>query len=87
MTSLFDHSTSQARIVNHKAEVSPTLLNRDGETADQSCGFFEGPAVLMFEESGESLNTFVVAVKKPLCHRLECQPMKAFVDEPWEPSC
>ncbi len=63
MTSLFDHSTSQPRIVNHKAEVSPTLLNRDGETADQSCGFFEGPAVLMFEESGEPLNTFVVAVK------------------------
>jgi hypothetical protein len=46
-----------------EAEVSPTLLNRDGETADQSCGFFEGPAVLMFEQSGEPLNTFVVAVK------------------------
>jgi hypothetical protein len=46
-----------------KVEVSPTLLNRDGKTADQSCGFFEGPVVLMFEESGEPLNTFVVAVK------------------------
>jgi hypothetical protein len=46
-----------------EAEVSPTSLDRDGETADQSCGFFEGPAVLMFKESGEPLNTFVVAAK------------------------
>jgi hypothetical protein len=55
-----DHASG---LVNHKAEVSPTLLNRDGKTADQSCGFIEGPAVFMFEESGEPLNTFVVAVK------------------------
>jgi hypothetical protein len=40
----------------------PTLLDRDGKAADQSCGFLEGPTVLVLEEGGEPLNTLIVAV-------------------------
>ena len=43
--------------------LTPPLLNGDGKTADQPCDRLQVPAVLMFEESGEPLNTFVVAVK------------------------
>ena len=46
------------------AEIKPPLLNRDGKTADQPCDRFQIPGVLAFEESGEPLNTFVVAVQK-----------------------
>jgi hypothetical protein len=39
------------------------LLDGDGKTADQSCGFLEGLAVPAFEEGGEPLNTFIVTVQ------------------------
>ena len=52
------------RLGYHEAEINPLLLNRDGKTADQPCDRFQFPAVLVFEESGEPLNTFVVAVQK-----------------------
>jgi hypothetical protein len=44
------------------AEIKPPLLNRDGKTADQPCNRFQILGVLL-EESGEPLNTFVVAVQ------------------------
>ncbi len=46
------------------AEIKPPLLNRDGKTADQPCDRFQVPGVLVFEQSGEPLNTFVVAVQQ-----------------------
>jgi hypothetical protein len=46
------------------AEIKPPLLNRDGKTADQPCDRFQILGVLVLEESGEPLNTFVVAVQK-----------------------
>ena len=52
------------RLRYHEAEIDPPLLNRDGKTADQPCDRFQVLAVLVFEESGEPLNTFVVAVQK-----------------------
>ena len=45
-------------------EIKPPLLNRDGKTADQPCDRLQVPGVIVFEESGEPLNTFVVAVQK-----------------------
>jgi hypothetical protein len=44
--------------------LTPPLLNGDGKTADQPCDRLQLPAVLVFEESGEPLNTLVVAVQK-----------------------
>ena len=46
------------------AEIKPPLLNRDGKTADQPCDRFQILGVLVLEESGEPLNTFVVAVQR-----------------------
>jgi hypothetical protein len=63
---LLDHliSDGDERLRYHEAEINPLLLNRDGKTADQPCDRFQVLAVLVFEESGELLNTFVVAGQK-----------------------
>jgi hypothetical protein len=50
------------RLRFHDAEIK--LLDRDGKTADQPCDRFQILAVLAFEQSGEPLNAFVVAVQK-----------------------
>jgi hypothetical protein len=46
-----------------KASVLP-LRNRDGKAANQLCRLAEISIVLVFNESGELLNTFVVSVQK-----------------------
>ena len=69
------------RSLDRRRRSASALLDRDGKTADQPCDRLQVPRVLVFEEGGEPLNT------KALRYRLECQPLKSFVDEPWEPSC
>jgi hypothetical protein len=54
----------QLRVPESRKPSEPPLLNRDGKTADQPCDHFQVPGVHVFEESGEPLNTFVVAVQK-----------------------
>jgi hypothetical protein len=65
-TSLFDHliGDGEERLRYHEAEINPPLLNRDGKTADQPCDRFQVLVVLVFEERGELLDTFVVAGQK-----------------------
>jgi hypothetical protein len=59
---LIDDGDQRLRIIG--LSLTPPLLNGDGKTADQPCDRLQVPAVLVFEESGEPLNTFVVAVPK-----------------------
>ena len=52
------------RSLDRRWRSASALLDRDGKTADQPCDRLQVPGVLVFEESGEPLNTFVVAVEK-----------------------
>ena len=52
------------RSLDRRWRSGSALLDRDGKTADQPCDRLQVPGVLVFEESGEPLNTFVVAVEK-----------------------
>jgi hypothetical protein len=47
-----------------RLRLAPLLLNGNGKTADQPCDRLQVPAVLVFEENGEPLNTLVVAVQR-----------------------
>ena len=52
------------RSLDRRWRSASALLDRDGKTADQPCDRLQVPGVLVFEESGEPLNTFIVAVQK-----------------------
>jgi hypothetical protein len=58
----FDHLIGDGD--ERPTEINPPLFDRDGKTADQPCDHLQVPAVLVFEQSGEPLNTFIVAAQK-----------------------
>jgi hypothetical protein len=62
MKLLLDHLTGDGD--ERPTEINPPLLDSDGKTADQPCDRCQVAAVLVFQQSGEPLNTFIVAAQK-----------------------
>ena len=58
------NGSGQPHSITRRWLLASALLDRDGKTTDQPCDRLQVPGVLVFEEGGELLNTFVVAVQK-----------------------